>query len=583
VDYAKTIDDLKSEIEHVRKRHPELAEADAFALWTLLAYLTEDASVALQSLVGEAHDVGVDAIFQDDEARRVYIVQTKYRTGAKALAESRNDVLGLVAIGEELVGDLTKLKARLANANKLVATRLLDVKKKLTQGYRLTLLFFTSGSVSEGLEDEVKTKAGTDFEVEVIQRDYLLRLLADYVDGAAPAVPVLTLPLESDQRLNRYDEEARIQSWIFTMRARDIAKLFEEVGPRLFARNIRGFLGMGTPINEAMAETIATEPERFWYYNNGVTIVCDKAQFVDSSGQPRLQVSNAQVINGQQTTRVLAAVGSKSAASTLVRVIAIPRTTADAAKHFEELTSTIVEATNWQNAIRPSDLMSNDAEQVHVEREFRKRRYAYLRKRQVKGEAKAALKFQAVAMISKEELAQAVAAHLLDPAVVRAGKERLFDTDTYPKVFKRRKINDYLCHYWLSKAVSNASKGQSRRGYAKWLVLHALWQEFGGRLNSNNGLREQLVYTFEYEPWDGPTLKHLGRALDYLFKAAERHYALNRNEDGDILDHYNFYKRRGRHTEFQKFWPGNKNPYRGKFEASFSQFLSLLEDVDLAA
>ena len=46
--------------------------------------------------------------------------------------------------------------------------------------------------------------------------------------------------------------------------------------------------------------------------------------------------------------------------------------------------SKIVAATNWQNAIKASDLMSNDRRQIDLERNLRKLDYQYLRKRQSK-------------------------------------------------------------------------------------------------------------------------------------------------------------------------------------------------------
>src|SRR5690349_20645052 len=100
-------------------------------------------------------------------------------------------------------------------------------------------------------------------------------------------------------------------------------------------------------------------------------------------GREVLRVMNPQVINGQQTTRVLAEQSTRRA-SVLVRVIAIPRNRDDGSDHYEDLVSRIVEATNFQNAIKPSDLRSNDHEQVRIEREFRRLGFQYLRKRESK-------------------------------------------------------------------------------------------------------------------------------------------------------------------------------------------------------
>src|SRR5262249_3477709 len=157
-----------------------------------------------------------------------------------------------------------------------------------------------------------------------------------------------------------------IESWVFPMAGSSVAEIFEAADVRIFARNVRGFLG-NTDINKGMETTLEKEPEYFWYYNNGITIVCDHAEAVKSRGRTVLRVTNPQIINGQQTTRTLAKmVTNGSRASVLVRVIRVPRlikgrnTDNDG---FESLVSKIVSATNWQNEIRPSDLMSNDRRQ----------------------------------------------------------------------------------------------------------------------------------------------------------------------------------------------------------------------------
>ena len=135
------------------------------------------------------------------------------------------------------------------------------------------------------------------------------------------------------------------------------------------------------------------------------------------------------MINGQQTTRTLArAVGKSTAASVLVRVIRVSRDEHQGNSHsFESLVSQIVSATNWQNAIRPSDLMSNDRRQIEIERQMRKIGYYYVRKRQTKGEAKRAAGSQKYIMVRKDEIAQAAAACDLETSILREGKEGLFE------------------------------------------------------------------------------------------------------------------------------------------------------------
>lgn len=223
----------------------------------------------------------------------------------------------------------------------------------------------------------------------------MLTLLTDYLGGAAPPVPSLDLRVYSrgivgsDGMIQRYDQKTGIESWILTMTGKDVGFLYRNAGDILFARNIRGFLG-DTAINDGMKETLQQEAEHFWYFNNGITMVCNTARKTAEKGEVILRVSNPQVINGQQTTRTLDKY-PQSKASALVRVISIPRDADHSEASFEKLVSNIVAATNWQNAILQSDLRSNDQRQVSLERDFAKLRYHYITKRQTKREARRTL------------------------------------------------------------------------------------------------------------------------------------------------------------------------------------------------
>lgn len=105
------------------------------------------------------------------------------------------------------------------------------------------------------------------------------------------------------------------------MSAKEVGELFTKAGIRLFARNVRGYLGK-TTINRAMLDTLKREPRNFWYFNNGVTIVCDQARREMQDGQDVLWLERPQVINGQQTTRTLQK-SPTDKATVLVRVIKI--------------------------------------------------------------------------------------------------------------------------------------------------------------------------------------------------------------------------------------------------------------------
>jgi len=234
-------------------------------------------------------------------------------------------VLALANLGRVLARkERQEFKALLGEADASVQSRLEKAREAVQRrGYRLVLSFVTTGKVSATHREEA-VQCLDDFDLvsfEVHARSDLIRRMQDYIEGAAPPVPTISLPIHGEQSFYRFDRETRISSWVFTMLGTDLAKLYQDNGIRLFQRNIRGYLGKND-INRGIERTIEKEPQYFWYFNNGVTIVCDEARQITDRQRKLLRVSNAQIINGQQTTRTLATTRAHSS-TVLVKVIAI--------------------------------------------------------------------------------------------------------------------------------------------------------------------------------------------------------------------------------------------------------------------
>ncbi len=172
----------------------------------------------------------------------------------------------------------------------------------------------------------------------------------------------------------------------------------------------------------------------------------------------------------------------------LVKVIQVSRSHG-ATLQFDGLVSKIVAGTNWQNQIRPSDLMTNDRRQVGIERELRKLGYTYIRRRQTKGEVKKLLGKKQKLMIEKGQLAQIVAACDFEPREARIGREKLFGEQFYGKVFPNFDPLFYLSRYWTMAHVRYCAHGDELLREARWIVLHATWDCIRSTLNSENRRR----------------------------------------------------------------------------------------------
>lgn len=573
-------EDLRRELQEFRERYHALGDDELFVLWFLRAFVTEREADAAAALCGGAGDKSVDAVLIDDPARIVFLVQGKYRKDLGAKAEKRTDVTAFAQLAVDLTGAADGFASLVKDMAPEVQRKLEDARNRVTRrGYALQLYYVTTGKCSASLREEadrIVRGAERRAAFQLFDGTGAMLLLADYLDGVAPPVPSLDLEIESGGGVttggvfNRYDGKTDIESWVFSMTNDAVAGLFDRAGTRLFARNVRGFLG-STEINRGMEATLAKEPEFFWYYNNGITVICDEARKESNRGRDILRVTNPQVINGQQTTRTLARAARRGPkASVLVRVIRVPRDDdGGGPSHFDALVSRIVGATNWQNAIRPSDLMSNDRRQIVLERQLRKLHYLYLRKRMTKGEARRAAGVRHLRLVKKEEVAQAVAACDLDPFVVREGKERLFEERWYGQIFPNGDPKYYLSRYWLMREVSYAARGFPERAYAKWLVLNFVW----GRLDPNTRSRAGAeAFRFACERDDGEVVTPLLRASDAVYRAALAFYRGRRGSGPTALDVSTFFKRRNLHKDFARYWRGSRNGHRKAFDRGWSTF-----------
>lgn len=579
LDTKLSLSHLKKEIKELKQSFPVFKNEDLFVIWFLKAYVTDDDTEAADAIVNGPKDKGIDAVLIDDSARSVFIVQGKYRQQLAKKNESITEVLAFANLAEALIAPAFQtFKDAFSDGTPVVYERLKQARRRLVERkYRLFMFYVTLGKCGQSVITQTKKQLqildpSAIFEMFAGYRN--LDLLRDYLDGVAPPIPTIELEMEKEDHVSvngimqRYDDGRNIESWVFPMRGNAIGNLFERYNVRLFARNIRGYLGDKTSVNQGMANTLRKEPGKFFYYNNGITMLCDKAEKRSHQGKDVLIVSNPQIINGQQTTRTLAAhINLAKNSSVLVKVIQVPRDTVGGKDSFDSFVEEIVKGTNWQNAIRSSDLVSNDRKQIELERELRKLGYLYLRKSQSKSEARRAVSSKQYLIIKKAELAVAVAGCNMDPIVPRSGRENLFDGELYNEVFPNTDPNYYLPRYWLMREVTYAAKGRPGWGYAKWLVQGFVWAHLRPLVNNKRGAE---IFRMMCEQQDEDLVGPLNAAIKRVYMSAQKFYLGSRGQGSSALDVSQFYRnKQGLHLEFEKFWKGSKNPNRPMFKAQW--------------
>lgn len=165
----------------------------------------------------------------------------------------------------------------------------------------------------------------------------------------------------------------------------EVAALIERHGERLLERNVRRYLGLqGNRVNEGIRDTLkGGEKNNFYFYNNGVTLTCDKFMYNALQKEDyQIRVENLQIINGGQTCMTIfktlkdmQELESLHNANVLVRLYQLP------SEENEDLVRRITLATNSQNPVDLRDLRSNDEQQLRLETDIGQLGFIYRRKR----------------------------------------------------------------------------------------------------------------------------------------------------------------------------------------------------------
>ena len=141
-------------------------------------------------------------------------------------------------------------------------------------------------------------------------------------------------------------------------------------GDHLYHRNIRGFKG-STEVNDSIISTVKDAPDKFLYFNNGITLLCSGLEKQPLGGKSRtsgvFDCKGASVVNGAQTVgsiiAALSATGVTSTARVMVRLISLEECPPD-------FGSEVTRAANTQNKIEKRDFAALDEEQTRIRSEM---------------------------------------------------------------------------------------------------------------------------------------------------------------------------------------------------------------------
>jgi hypothetical protein len=367
---AKLSDDLNSLCKDVH----DIPSADkAFSTWSLMLIENATLDKALESYVDGGGDKGIDSIYIPDDKGAIKIVQTKRYKNTTRNLETGEIVKTLNGVRWLHIGDIF-----LSSVNATFRARAEEFRDTLLTNFpKVDIYFVTTGQkpAPEG-EDEIRmflnqmNSHGEEvYSVTVFDIEELQSLFRRSLQKRTPNKIDLDFskpdPFEHDT--------GKIRAIVGSVAGKTIAELFDQYGNAIFESNVRNYLG-NVRINKKI-ESTATDPdeaEKFWFYNNGISMVCSKLSYRSHTDSSRVQLEDAQIVNGCQSVHSLwhayKAGKLQENLEILVRVVEQPDL---------EFVRLVTQYNNTQNPTRSADLVGRHPIQMRLQDEFEKEGYYY--------------------------------------------------------------------------------------------------------------------------------------------------------------------------------------------------------------
>lgn len=356
----------------------------AFNYWVLDKLFYEEEEL-IESKIIDYNDMGIDAYEFYEDTKELFLIQNKYYSENTKLDTNyiKNDFLlrGITALergtysrSEELQGIFNKYKddpkftvyLELYITNDLESKEIEEYTKEFNKKNTkyIAKIYYLKDIKEKYYGEGEQNRKQLKVRIDTVNRGTVLNInteaynLKNIIDAKYVLTPVST---------------------IF-----EIYKKSKKEGYPIFDKNIREYLG-NRGINKQIYQTLLNKEDRnnFFYYNNGITIICDKINKIKSvkntkndKFSPSIEIENPQIVNGCQTVNSIYEALKNSDETkvekeyedtfVMVKILEIDRNN----NEEEELYNNIVKYNNSQNSINEKNFVANNKLFERLQGEF---------------------------------------------------------------------------------------------------------------------------------------------------------------------------------------------------------------------
>ena len=303
--------------------------------------------------------------------------------------QARGDVLKIVDRGKRFVERTQRdsffknMEPALSNFKAATDIKKLleDEKNKIQQ---IKIFYLTDGLLSERTKGYEVGEGGKILGIPAFVKPYDIRRFYE-MDESTQGEEEFEIDFnELCGGLNALETNlVGLKSYLVVMPGSVLRKIYKIHGQKLLEANVRNFLNFTNKKNLGMKTTLMHEPDKFFAYNNGLTVTAsDMTISKESSALKIMSLTNMQIVNGGQTTCVIYFSPSERGGEnidldkvfvqmklTIVEDINLDNVDdADAAlEEVHEFKANIAHYANSQSPVTAADLMANSPFHVRME------------------------------------------------------------------------------------------------------------------------------------------------------------------------------------------------------------------------
>ena len=226
--------------ENAENSKSDVEKGNNFLQWVLTRVFEATEDDAADAIVDGANDLGIDAYLPVDFSdNTIRLFQSKYGTShsLEAIAKFKEDSVRLLG------KDVTKMRPELAQL----------VTKIKEKNLKIKCCYVTDQKVE--YEDDM---------VEILDIDKIIQKLWDRIKKPA-AGKKSSIKLE---KMLRHDNTI-----LGILKLRELTDFVNKNRDYVFESNIRQWMQFKTTVNKGLRDTLQNNCGKFFYYNNGITIV----------------------------------------------------------------------------------------------------------------------------------------------------------------------------------------------------------------------------------------------------------------------------------------------------------------------